>query len=131
MQIIIQKTVTKGVMISIHGTKHLIYNITKLLNVVKGIRIKVKIGTSNKDYGIFPRVEADNLMNVQHQFLNWYTDLPVPIELIDINGCKYAITFTTGFSSAVFVYILRNKNDTMSATEKFTVDSVLMTKSNI
>ena len=50
-----------------------------------------------------------------------HTDLAGPIDPVDINGHRYAITFTNDFSSAVFVYFLKSKNDTVSATKKFIV----------
>ena len=50
-------------------------DIRKLLNVVKGVKIKEKIGTLNKNYESVPRenffrAEIDNLTDVQHLPLN-------------------------------------------------------------
>ena len=50
-------------------------DIRKLLNVVKGVKIKEKIGTLNKNYESvsrenFFRAEIDNLTDVQHLPLN-------------------------------------------------------------
>ena len=52
-----------------------------------------------------------------------HTDLAGPIDPVDINGHRYAITFPDNFSSAVFVYFLKSKNDTVSATKKFITDT--------
>ena len=52
-----------------------------------------------------------------------HTDLPGPINQVNINGHKYAITFTDAFSSAVFVYFLKSKNDIVSATKKCIADT--------
>ena len=51
-----------------------------------------------------------------------HTDLAGPMYPVNINGHRYAITFTDDFSSAVFVYFLKSKNDTVSATKKFIAD---------
>ena len=51
------------------------------------------------------------------------TDLAGPIEPADINEYRYAITFTDDFSSAIFVYFLKTKKDTISATKKFIADT--------
>ena len=51
-----------------------------------------------------------------------HSDLVSPIDPVDINGHRYAIIFTKDFSSAVLVYFLKSKNDTVSATKKFIAD---------
>ena len=43
---------------------------------------------------------------------------------LHINVHRYAITFTDNLSSAVFVYFLKSKNDTVSASRKFIVDTI-------
>ena len=67
----------------------------------------------------FLRAEIDNQTNVQH-----LPDLAGPIEPTEINGHKYAITFTDNFSGSVFVYFLKTKKDTVSATKKFIADTI-------
>lgn len=51
-----------------------------------------------------------------------HTDLAGPISPVSKNGFKYCIAFTDDFSGAVFVYFLKNKSDTLLATEKFFAD---------
>ncbi len=45
-----------------------------------------------------------------------------PIHPESRDGHKYALSFTDDFSSTVFVYFLRNKSDTLHATERFLAD---------
>ena len=52
-----------------------------------------------------------------------HTDLAGPIETADINRHRYAIIFTDDFSGAIFVYFLKTKKDTVSATKKFIADT--------
>ena len=42
-----------------------------------------------------------------------------PIEPADLNGNRYAVSFTDDFSGAVFVYFTKNKGDAAFATEEF------------
>lgn len=51
-----------------------------------------------------------------------HTDLAGPIDPASRDGHKYALSFTDDYSSAVFVYFLKNKSDTVTATEKFLAD---------
>ena len=51
-----------------------------------------------------------------------HTDLAGPIDPVSKEGFKYSIVFTDDFSGAIFVYFLKNKSDTVQATEKFLVD---------
>lgn len=46
-----------------------------------------------------------------------HTDLAGPIDPTSKDGHKYAISFTDDYSSAVFVYFLKNKSDAVQATE--------------
>ena len=104
-------------------------DIRKLPNVVKGMKIKEKIGTLNKNYEICiqgrfsqsryrqPDRRAASTFELIH------TDLAGPIEPADINRHRYAITFTDEFSGAIFVYFLKTKKDTVSATKKFITDT--------
>ena len=51
-----------------------------------------------------------------------HTDLAGPINPVSKEGFKYSMAFTDDFSGAVFVYFLKNKSDTVQATEKFLAD---------
>ena len=51
-----------------------------------------------------------------------HTDLAGPIDPVSKEGFKYSIALTNDFSGAVFVYFLKNKDDTVQATEKFLAD---------
>ena len=104
-------------------------DIRKLPNVVKGMKIKEKIGTLNKNCEICIQGKFSQSRNRQPDrraastFELIHTDLAGPIELADINGHRYTLTFTDDFSGAVFVYFLKTKKDTVSATEKFIADT--------
>ena len=54
-----------------------------------------------------------------------HTDLAGPINPVSKNGFKYCIVSTDDFSGDVFVYFLKNKTDTLLATEKFLADCAL------
>lgn len=103
-------------------------DIIKLQDVVDGMEIK-----SRKDETI-PRCEVC----MQGKFIQTrnrgpdarakaalemvHTDLAGPIDPISRDGHRYALSFTDDYSSAVFVYFLKNKSDTVTATEKFLAD---------
>ena len=117
------------------NTWHRIYgycnydNIRKLPNVVKGMKIKEKIGTLNKNCEIYIQGKFSMSRNRQPDrraastFELIHTDLAGPIESADINAHRFAITFTDDFSSAIFVYSFKSKKDTASATKKFIADT--------
>ena len=100
-------------------------DIRKLPNVVKGMKIKEK----NKNCEIFIQGKFSQSRNRQPDrhaastFELIHTDLAGPIEPADINGHRYAIMFTDDFSGAIFVYFLKTKKDTVSATKKFIADT--------
>ena len=48
-----------------------------------------------------------------------HTDLAEPIDLSSREGFRYSIAFPGDYSGAIFVYFLKNKSDTVAATEKF------------
>ena len=52
-----------------------------------------------------------------------HTDLAGPIHTESREGYKYVVSFTDDFSSAVFVYALKSKSDTLQATERFLADT--------
>ena len=51
------------------------------------------------------------------------SDLAGPVDGASMEGFKYCLAFTDDFSGGVFVYFLRNKSDTVAATERFLADS--------
>ena len=108
---------------------HCNYNdIQKLQDVVDGMKIKGStqkpphcevctqgkfFQTRNRD----PDVRAKTPLELVH------TDLAGPIHPESRDGYRYAFSFTDDFSSTVFVYFLKNKSDTVLATEKFLADT--------
>lgn len=52
-----------------------------------------------------------------------HTDLAGPIEPESRNGHRFALSITGSYSSAVFVYFIKTKSDTLQATEKFLADT--------
>lgn len=60
-----------------------------------------------------PDARAAKLLELVH------TDLAEPIDLSSREGFRYSIAFTGDYSGAIFVYFLKNKSDTVAATEKF------------
>ena len=52
-----------------------------------------------------------------------HTDLAGPIDPKSREGYRYALSFTDDHSSAVFVYFLKHKSDTVDATERFLADT--------
>ena len=52
-----------------------------------------------------------------------HSDLSGPIDPVSTEGYKYAISFTDDYSGVVFIYFLKNKSDTVEATEKFLADT--------
>ena len=92
------------------------------------MKIKEKIGTLNKNYeiciqGKFSQSryrQPDRRASSNFELI--HTDLAGPIEPADINGHRYATTFTDDFSGAVFVHFFKNK-DTLSASKKFIADT--------
>lgn len=104
-------------------------DISKLQNVVKGMKITGKIDKSNLNCEICtqgkfvqsrnrePDTRAKAALELVH------TDLAGPIDPEAKDGFKYALAFTDDYSGAVFVYFLKAKSDTARATEKFIADT--------
>lgn len=103
-------------------------DIQRLQSVVDGMKIKgptnkpphcemcslVKFSqTRNRD----PDVRAKTPLALVH------TDLAGPIHSESRDGHRYALSFTDDYSSTVFVYFLKNKSDTVLATEKLLADT--------
>ena len=90
-------------------------DIRKLPNVVKGMKIKEKIDTLNKNCEICIQekfFQSRNRQSDRHAASTFeliHTDLVGPIEPADINRHRYTMTFTDDFSGAIFVYFLKNK----------------------
>lgn len=103
-------------------------DLIKLKNVVDGMEIRSRgdkliprceicmqgkfIETRNR----VPDARAKAALEMVH------TDLAGPIDPVSRDGHRYALSFTDDYSSAVFVYFLKNKSDTVTATEKFLAD---------
>ena len=104
-------------------------DIRKSSNVVKGRKIKEKIGALNKNCEICIQGKCSQIRNRQPDrcaastFELKHSDLAGPIEPADINGHGYVITITDDFSGALFVYFLKTKKDTVSSTKKFIADT--------
>ena len=54
-----------------------------------------------------------------------HTDVAGPIHQASSEGFRYAISFTDDCSGIIFVYFLKQKNDTTRAPEKLSADSAL------
>jgi len=101
----------------------------RLQGVVEGMSIKGKTNkavpicgvrtqgkctqTRNRD----PDARAKMAMELVH------TDLAGPIDPESREGYMVALSFTDDYSSAVFVYFLKSKSDTVQATGHFLADS--------
>lgn len=108
---------------------HCNYNdVQKLQNVVDGMTIRGKVDKSTLrcdvcTQGKFTQSrsrEPDARATAALQLV--HTDLAGPIDPESRDGYRWAVSFTDDYSSAVFVYFLRNKSDTVQATEKFLAD---------
>lgn len=102
-------------------------DVQRLEGVVDGMKIKGIINKSPScevcTQGKFihtrnrkPDVRAKRPLELVH------TDLAGPINPESREGYKYVLLFTDDFSSAVFVYALKSKSDTLQATERFLAD---------
>ena len=101
-------------------------DVLKLEHAVDGMKIVGKKrnecevcvkGKMTNHVGKNPRERATSPLKLVH------TDLAGPIMPASTEGFKYAISFTDDFSGAMFVYFLKNKSETVKATEKFLADS--------
>lgn len=98
-------------------------DVQKLLSVVQGMTINHKnsksvlqcdvctegklVQTRNRE----PDIRAKVALELVH------TDVAGPVDPPSKDGHKYAISFTDDYSSAVFVYFLKNKSDVIQANE--------------
>jgi hypothetical protein len=123
--------------ISSNGTSHTLKDWHKILghcngkdvlqleNVVEGMKI-----TSKQDFecGVCvkgkmtqyrnrePDKRADSILQLVH------CDLAGPIDPVAKDGFKYALGFVDDYSGLIMVYFLRQKSDTVHATERFLSD---------
>ena len=103
-------------------------DIMKLENVVTGMKVVGKVDRSKLECGTCTEGKFENCRNrapdsrATKPLEKVHTDLAGPISPVSKNGFKYCIAFTDDFSGAIFVYFLRNKTDTLLATEKFLAD---------
>ena len=103
-----------------------IADILKLESVVDGMKITNKkafhcsscvVGkqTRNMNKAADPRATAPV------EFM--HSDLSGPIEPVAKDGFKHVMTFTDDYSSAIFVYFLKHKDDAVGALKKVLADS--------
>jgi len=104
-------------------------DIKKLERVVDGMKVSHKSSSEPSDCDVCilgkltqnrnrkPDARATAPLELVH------TDLAGPVDPASKEGFKYCLAFTDDFSGAVFVYFLRNKSDTVAATERFLADS--------
>ena len=103
-------------------------DVLKLQNVVDGMQIKGKMGKPEQEcevciQGKFAQTrnrDPDTRAKAPLQMV--HTDLAGPVPTESTDGYKYVQSFTDDYSSAVFVYFLKKKSDTVQATEKFLAD---------
>ena len=104
-------------------------DVLKLQNVVEGMQIKGKTDRPDQEcevciQGKFAQTRnrhPDRRAKAPLQMV--HTDLAGPVATESIEGYKYVQSFTDDYSSAVFVYFLKTKSDTVQATEKFLADT--------
>ena len=101
-------------------------DVLKLENVVNGMKITNKnvfdcdaciIGKMSQYRSRKPDKRATRPLEFVH------CDLAGPVTPVAKDGFKYAISFVDDYSGAIFVYFLKNKSDTVAATEVFLADS--------
>ena len=100
----------------------------KLQNVVEGMSVRNKSGISGCEVcctlGKMTNVrsrEPDAKAEVPLALV--HADLAGPVTPESDEGFKYALALTDDYSGAIFTYLLKNKSDTLAATEKFLADS--------
>jgi transposase InsO family protein len=100
-------------------------DVLKLEKVVNGMNITSKekfdceICIKGKMLNFQSR-EPDVRASAPFEFV--HTDLNGPIDPIAKDGLKYAQLFVDDYTGTYMVYFLKNKNDTIKATEKFLAD---------
>ncbi|KAK3892176.1 hypothetical protein Pcinc_003967 [Petrolisthes cinctipes] len=102
-------------------------DIIKLEKAVEGMHISGEkervhceactLGKMSKSTNRKPDKRATRNLDLVH------SDLAGPMNVVGKGGFKYAITFVDDHSGAYMVYLMKEKSDTVSATEKFLADS--------
>ncbi|KAK3880550.1 hypothetical protein Pcinc_014947 [Petrolisthes cinctipes] len=102
-------------------------DIIKLEKAVEGMHISGEkervhceactLGKMSKSTNRKPDKRATRNLDLVH------SDLAGPMNVVGKGGFKYAITFVDDHSGAFMVYLMKEKSDTVSATEKFLADS--------
>ena len=67
------------------------------------------------------RTKADPRSSAPGQYI--HTDLNGPMEVKSIGGARYAMVFVDDFTRVTRVYPLRDKTETLSAIQRFTIDA--------
>ena len=99
----------------------------KLQNVVEGMSVRNKSGISGCKVCTLGKMtnvrsrEPDAKAEVPLALV--HADLAGPVTPESDEGFKYALALTDDYSGAIFTYLLKNKSDTLAATEKFLADS--------
>ena len=99
----------------------------KLQNVVEGMSVRNKSGISGCEVCTLGKMtnvrsrEPDAKAEVPLALV--HADLAGPVTPESDEGFKYALALTDDYSGAIFTYLLKNKSDTLAATEKFLADS--------
>ena len=57
-----------------------------------------------------------------------HTDLAAPFNSVAKDGFKYSLSFVSDHSGVIFVYFLKQKSDTLAATEQFLSDTASIGK---
>ena len=101
-------------------------DVRKLEKVVKGMKItdyeeaECEVCTQGKMCQTRNR-EPDQRASAPLEFV--HCDLAGPIKPVAKDGFKYALSFVDDFSGTNMIYFLRQKSDTLEATEKFLADA--------
>ena len=105
-------------------------DVLRLESVVDGMKIKdkasvdktkLKCNTCTQGKFVNTRNRGPDA-KAQHPLDLVHTDLAGPINVTAKDGFKYAISFTDDYSGCIFIYLLRNKSDTVQATKQFLAD---------
>ena len=100
-------------------------DLLKLENVVEGMKISSKdkldceicaVGKMSQYRNREPDKRATSRLALV------YCDLAGPIDPVAREGFKYAISFVDDYTGTIIVYFLKNKSDTVAATERFLAD---------
>ena len=92
-----------------------------LQNTTSVDKTKLKCNTCTQGKFVNTRNRGPDA-KAQHPLDLVHTDLAGPINVTAKDGFKYAISFTDDYSGCIFIYLLRNKSDTVQATKQFLAD---------